>query len=94
MDSLVWRLLFLSVIMYVVLTTDAGKMLDTKTKISVILWVDIIYTLVDRFQYFSVNFKGIFCGMCGASTASSANDEAILDKIAADQRASINNLNA
>jgi hypothetical protein len=78
--------------MYVVLTTDAGNQLDFKTKVSVILWVDIIYTLVDRFQYFSFNFKSLFCSMCGTSSATTANDEALLDKLAADQRSAINNL--
>jgi len=90
MDSLIYRLLILSVIMYGVLTTDVGSSLDLKTKISVVLWVDIIYTIVERFQYFSFNISNIFCTMCG--TKAIGDDEDALDRIAAHQRSAINNL--
>jgi hypothetical protein len=78
--------------MYGVLTTDAGNKLDFKTKISIILWVDIIYTLVERFPMFTFNFRNIFCDMCGSSSAANADDDVELEKIAARQRAAINSL--
>jgi hypothetical protein len=94
MDSLVFRLLILSAIMYGVLASDAGRELDLKSKIAIILWVDIIYALVERFPLFSLNIRNVFCYFCGSASAAGANDDIELERIAARQRAAINSLNA
>ena len=94
MDSLVFRLLLLTAIMYGVLRTDAGKELDFKSKVAIILWVDIIYALVERFPLFTLNIRNIFCYFCGSASAETADDNLELERIAARQRAAINSLNS
>ena len=94
MDNLVFRLILLSAIMYAVLRTDAGKELDFKSKIAIILWVDIIYALVERFPLFTLNIRNVFCYFCGSASAETADDNVELERIAARHRAAINSLNA
>ena len=93
MDNLVFRLLLLSAIMFGVLQTDAGKELDFKSKVAIVLWVDIIYALVERFPLFTLNIRNVFCYFCGSASAETS-DNLELERIAARQRAAINSLNA